>query len=224
MIRWERLGSGRVPEGETLELFRRGEELSIRIGGAELMTSRAHGSEDALARLACAAIRGRRAPRVLVGGLGMGYTLRTALDALPPRAVVVVAELVPEVVAWNRGVLAPLAGRPLDDGRVSVAEADVGAVLAREVAGFDAVLLDVDNGPSAVIRAANAGLYTEAGLAALRRALRPDGVAAVWSVAPDARFTARLRWAGFAATLHRVRARGAAGGRPHAVWVARVLT
>ena len=202
-----------------MELVRRGDEFLIRLDGQVLMTSRTHGSEEALAGLACAAIRGRRRPRVLVGGLGMGYTLRAALAALPAHASVVVAELVPEVVTWNRGPLGPLAGRPLDDPRVSVAEGDVAALMARERGTVDAILLDVDNGPTGLPREANEDLYAERGLAIARRALRPGGVLAIWSASPAPRFEARLRRASFDVRVHRVTARGTGGGRKHAIWV-----
>jgi spermidine synthase len=186
------------------------------------MRSRTHGSEEALARLACAGIRTRRAPRVVVGGLGMGYTLRAALDALPSRAEVLVAEIVPEVIAWNRGPLGELAGRPLDDPRVQVVEGDVGVLLARTRAAVDAIALDLDNGPTALARAANGWLYEERGLRLARRALRAGGALAIWAAGVDPRFTARLRRLGFAVTLHRIPPRGEGGGRKHAVWIARV--
>lgn len=209
MIPWETLGRARAGDAE-LVLMRRGRDFSIRASGRELMSSRSSGSERALAELGCARAVGLPQPRVLVGGLGMGYTLRAALDLLPEGAEVVVAELVAEVVEWNRDVLAALAGRPLDDPRVSVAVGDV-AEVARRAPPFDAILLDVDNGPAAFTRASNAGLYGDRGVAALRSALRASGVLAVWSAGPDARFVDRLRSHGFDPAVESVRARD--GGR-----------
>jgi spermidine synthase len=169
-----------------------------------------------------AGLAGRANLRVLIGGLGMGYTLAAALRALPRTAEVVVAELVPAIVAWNRELLADLAGRPLDDARVSVREADVADVLRASDAAFDAILLDVDNGPDGLTRSANQQLYAAAGLAAAFRALRAGGVLGVWSVAADAAFTRRLHAQGFAAEAEAVRARTGKGGR-HTLWLARRL-
>jgi spermidine synthase len=215
VIPWEIVDRARAPDGVELVLARRDREWVVRAGGRVLMSSRAHASEEALARLALA-----RAPRpreVLVGGLGLGFTLRAALDLLPADARVVVAELVPAVVAWNRGPVAELAGRPLDDRRVRVEAADVAVVAARSAGRLDALLLDVDNGPSALAHAANDRLYGAAGLAALRDALRPGGVLAVWSAGADPRFVARLGRAGFRAEAHAVP--GAPGARRDAVVV-----
>jgi len=160
------------------------------------------------------------APRILIGGLGMGFTLRAALDALGPDAALTVAELVPEVVAWNRGVLADVAGRPLDDPRVSVREGDVTALIRAARSAYDAILLDVDNGPNGIVRKANDRLYELNGLAAAHKALTPGGVLAVWSSAPDAKFTTRLRKGGFAVTENAVRAKGPQGRAQHFIWVA----
>jgi spermidine synthase len=216
---WETLGRARTPDGGELVLARRGEEVVIRVRGRDLMSSRMHGSEEALARRALAGVKG--APRVLVGGLGLGYTLRAALDALPAAAEVVVAEIIPSVVEWNRGPLAPLAGHPLDDPRVTVEVIDVGAVLRRPGPRWDAVLLDVDNGPVAFTRRGNQVLYSPAGLEAARRALRRGGVLAVWSAVPDDAFAGRLGRAGFAVTVETATARGAAGGAKHTLFFAR---
>jgi spermidine synthase len=218
VIPWERVARARAPDGVELVLARRGAEWVIRAGGRVLMSSRAHGSEDALAEVALEAVARPRA--VLVGGLGLGFTLRAALDRLPATARVTVCELVPGVVAWNRGAAAHAAGRPLDDPRVRVLEADLADVLARSAASWDAVLVDVDNGPSALAHAANDRLYGEAGVRALRDALRPDGVAAIWSAGPDARFRARLARAGLHVESRPVAARAGEGTR-HLVLLAR---
>jgi spermidine synthase len=219
---WETLDMAPAPGGGALVLARRGEEYAIRVGGHVLMTSRTHGSEEALAEHGCAPLADRARPRVLIGGLGMGYTVRAALERLGPGASVTVAELVPAVVRWNRGTLAPLAGRPLEDPRVSVVEADVGAVL-REAAAkpFDAVLLDVDNGPAALTRPENARLYGGGGLALAHGALKPGGVLIVWSAAPDAAFTRRFREAGFEVQEVETPARGKSGGARHVLFVGR---
>jgi spermidine synthase len=221
MIPWRELARAEVPGGDApLVLAERGGEYVIRLGAVTLMGSRAHGSEEALAERALAGLAGRANLRVLIGGLGMGYTLAAALRALPRTAEVVVAELVPAIVAWNRELLADLAGRPLDDARVSVREADVADVLRASDAAFDAILLDVDNGPDGLTRSANQQLYAAAGLAAAFRALRAGGVLGVWSVAADAAFTRRLHAQGFAAEAEAVRARTGKGGR-HTLWLAR---
>ncbi|HZG09793.1 MAG TPA: hypothetical protein VEZ70_12505 [Allosphingosinicella sp.] len=214
-------GTADIPGGGELKLFQRGDEFSIMLGATELMNSRKSGSEEALATLACAALAGRPAPRVLIGGLGMGFTLRAALQALPAGAAVTVAELVPAVVAWARGPMAHLQQGSLDDPRVTIREGDVAALIAAAPAVWDAILLDVDNGPGGITVESNDGLYGPAGLAAARRALRPGGVLAVWSSAPDAAFTARLHRAGFKAEEHVVR--GGKGGRGprHLIWIAK---
>jgi len=215
------LGAARAPEGGELVLYERAGEFSIRVNGHELMSSRAHGSEERLAALACAHLR--EEARVLIGGLGMGFTLRAALDQLSVRARVVVAEIVPAVVTWNRGPLAHLAGRPLDDARVEVEVRDVGRVLRETKERWDAILLDVDNGPQALTRKANHVLYGEQGVALARQALRRDGVYAVWSASPDDAFVRRLRKAGFAVETHEVPARGRAGGPLHTIFLGRSL-
>jgi spermidine synthase len=205
-----------VDRAGDLVLARRGEEWAVRAGGHVLMTSRAHGSEEALARLALAALD--RPPRtVLLGGLGLGFTLRSALDALPAEARVVVAELSPALVAWNRGPVAHLAGRPLDDPRVRLAGGDVAARIAEARAAFDAILLDVDNGPAPLARPGNAGLYGGRGAAACAGALRGGGVLAVWSAGPDETYLARLERAGLRAEARTVPARGGAAGGPRHV-------
>ncbi len=218
MIPWEPLGETVLPSGERMSLQRRGDEFALRVANVELMNSRQHGSEEALATLAA---RAHGAPRtVLVGGLGMGFTLRAALDALAGDARVTVAELVPQVVEWNRTVLAHLAGDPLADRRVQVAVTDVAELLKGEPGRYDLILLDTDNGPEGTTQDGNAWLYSTAGLAAARGALAPRGVLAVWSAFESAGFTKRLARAGFTVSEERVRARGSKGAR-HVVWLAR---
>jgi spermidine synthase len=221
MMPWKLLDRAKMPEsGEELRLYQRGAEFSIKVDSHELMNSRVHGSEDALAELACARIPRRSRPRILIGGLGMGYTLAAALKRLGADAQLVVAELVPAVVAWNRGPLAELAGRPLEDPRVTVREADVARILRAEQRAYDAILLDVDNGPSGQTRKGNDWLYAPAGLEATYEALRPGGVLAVWSAGPDRAFTKRLRRTGFEVTEAPVRARGTGAGGRYIIWVA----
>ncbi len=219
MIPWQLLGRAQAPDGGALTLHQRDQELVIRVDGRDLMTSRAHGSEEALARLGCSDARTRQRPRVLIGGLGMGYTLRAALDALPAQAEVVVAEIVDAVVEWNRGPLAHLAGRPLEDPRVTVVVTDVGALLRKPGPRFDAVLLDVDNGPQGLTRRANHALYGAAGLDTARRALAPGGCYALWSAGPDRDFERRLGRAGFAVEVHQVRARPQGQAARHVIFL-----
>lgn len=218
MLPWETVDRAHAPDGTELVLARRGAEWVVRCGGHVLMSSRQHGSEDALASLALARVA--RRGTVLVGGLGLGFTVRAALDRLPTDAHVLVAELTPALVAWNRGPLAKVAGRPLDDRRVRVEEVDVLSRLTRSRGAFDAILLDVDNGPSALV-AANASLYDEAGIAACHAALAPGGVLALWSAGPDERYRARLERQGFEAEARIVSARGDGTGARHVVFLAR---
>lgn len=221
MVRWELVASAPVSDGGgEMRLYRRGEELSIRVDGNELMSSRAHGSEEALAQRAMARIAGLPRPRVLVGGLGLGYTLAAVLRGLPLAGAVVLAELVPAVVEWNRGVAGPLAGHPLRDGRVEVRVGDVVTVLRSGPGAFDAVVLDVDNGPAGLTQLSNEWLYGPEGLAAARDALRPGGVLAVWSASPEDPFTARLQRVGFQVDEQRVRARAPGKGAWHTLWIA----
>jgi spermidine synthase len=216
---WILLGDSHTPDGTRLTLMTRDREHVIFADGKILMSSRMHGSEEALATLACAHVTKASSPRVLVGGLGLGYTLRATLDVLPPGATVVVAELVPGVVEWNRGPLGPLAGHPLEDRRVEVAVGDVAVTMRKEKVGFDAILLDVDNGPDAFTSAQNAGLYANHGVTQAHAALKPGGVLAVWSAWEDRKFEQRLRWAGFTVTMHRVRARLKQGGPRHTIFL-----
>lgn len=220
MIPWTLVDSADVPGGEEMRLYLRGSEYSIRVGAYELMNSRVHGSEDALAELACSRLQNRERARVLVGGLGMGFTLAGVLKDLGAKSEVVVAELVPAVVRWNRGPLAELAGNPLADPRVTVREEDVGAVIRSEKNGFDAILLDVDNGPAALTSPHNDRLYGSGGLRAVHAALRAEGLLAVWSAGADPVFTKRLQNNGFAAEEVRVRGRGKAGGSRFLIWIA----
>ena len=218
MIPWIHLDTARLPGGGELRLMQRGHEFSIRIGTNELMNSRLSGSEEALARLACERLTGQR-PHILIGGLGMGFTLQAALRVLRPEARVTVAELVPAVIAWARGPLSEIFAGSLDDPRVALHEGDVGALIGSKRDCFDAILLDVDNGPEALTVPANDALYNHGGLGAARAALRPGGVLSVWSAHPDPAFTARLRWVGFELEEVRVRARGKTGAR-HVIWLA----
>ena len=221
MIRWEKLDSAKVPGGEAeLRLMRRGAEYSIMSGAIELMNSRLGGSEEALATLAWARLQGRPNPRLLIGGLGMGFTLRAALSVLPPSARIDVAELSPAVIAWAHGPMSAVFAGCLEDPRVTIREGDVAPMIEAANAAYDAILLDVDNGPGGLGRPANDDLYDLPGLAAARRALRPGGVLAVWSAAPDEAFTRRLGRAGFIADAVPVRAGRRGRGARHTIWLA----
>jgi len=210
-----------VPDGGELRLFRRGNEFSIMLGANELMNSRLSGSEEALAELACDRLAGTARPHFLIGGLGMGFTLRAALARLGAEAVVTVAELVPAVIGWARGPMTEIFAGSLDDPRARIVAEDVAGLIWAGAAGYDAILLDVDNGPDGLSRESNGRLYSANGLAAARRALRPGGVLAIWSAAPDRAFTRRLGEAGYA--VEEVVARGRAGGRGarHVIWLAK---
>jgi spermidine synthase len=220
MIPWRHHGTAAIPGGESvLRLKQRGGEFSIMIDTIELMNSRLSGSEEALATLTAVRLRGRAAPRILIGGLGMGFTLKAALAAFPHDAALVVAELVPGVAEWARGPMAALFGGMLDDPRVSLRIADVADVMAE--GRFDAILLDVDNGPEGLTRAANDRLYDAAGLAAAKAALTPGGVLAVWSATREQAFTKALRQAGFTVEEAMVRAHRGTSGARHTIWLAR---
>ena len=221
MIPWEKIDTARIPGTEDeLRLMRRGREFSIKLGTNELMNSRLSGSEAALATLAAKKIEKVARPRVLIGGLGMGFTLRAALAALGSEAQIAVAELVPAVVAWARGPMAEIFGDSLDDPRVSIREGDVADVIERHPLTFDAILLDVDNGPEGLTRKANDSLYNVPGLKIAHTALRRSGVLAVWSSGPNATFPKSLRQAGFAVNEIAVRATGRGGGARHVIWTA----
>ncbi len=211
------LDTAQVPGGGELRLFQRGAEFSIMLGANELMNSRLSGSEEALAEQACDRIGARPGVRMLIGGLGMGFTLRAALARLPGDAEVAVAEIVPAVIAWARGPMATLHGGSLSDPRTRIVEGDVAAAIAE--GGWDAILLDVDNGPDGLSRPGNDRLYGAAGLARARAALRPGGVLAVWSAAPSKAFARRLDEAGFAVDEVIARATRRGGAR-HVIWFA----
>ncbi|MGO8788656.1 MAG: spermidine synthase [Terriglobia bacterium] len=215
----ELLGETVTRDGTDMKLVRRDNEYIILANGKSLMSSRMHGSEEALASFGCRRARTLEQPRVLVGGLGMGFTLRATLELLPPDSLVVVAELLPTVVEWNRGPLGPLAGHPLKDKRVRVEVGDVRATLGSGPGRFDAVLLDVDNGPAAFAASDNAGLYDNRGIAAARAALKTGGTLAVWSAREDRKFEQRLRYGRFVVQVERVRGRLKKGGPHHIIFL-----
>ena len=216
----ELLATARAPDGEELRLMRRGADFMIVLDHNELMNSRMSGSEEALATMAVERLCDRAAPRLLIGGYGMGFTLRAALGVLGPEARVTVAELVPEIIDWARGPMAALTAGCLDDPRVTVTLADVAEMIGRAHGAYDAILLDVDNGPDGLVRADNGRLYTAKGLASAKAALSPGGVLAVWSAAKDSKFAARLHHAGFAVDEVGVRARSNGKGARHTIWFA----
>ena len=220
MLPWRLLDTARIPgEGGELRLYQRGGEFSIRVGGYELMSSRVHASEDALASLACARLADRQRARVLVGGLGMGFTLAAVLNETGATSEVVLAELVPEVVQWHRGPLSEVSNGALDDRRVVIRATDIAEVIRGERDGFDAILLDVDNGPAGLTSERNDRLYSLAGLRAAHDALRANGVLAVWSAGADPAFTKRLQHAGFRSEEVWVRGRGKRGSH-FLIWLA----
>ncbi|WP_411197059.1 spermidine synthase, partial [Rhizobium sp.] len=221
MLPWIQLDSATIPgENGELRLKQRGSEFSIMLGANELMNSRLSGSEEALATLSWERIKAHPKPRILIGGLGMGFTLRAALAVLPEDAGVTVAELVPAVVAWARGPMAEVFKGCLDDPRVDIHQGDVGGAIRAGKAAFDAILLDVDNGPDGLTRKSNDRLYDFGGLRAARDALRPGGVLAVWSSGPDPDFTRRLKDSGFSVDAVNTRANGKRGGARHVIWLA----
>jgi len=222
MLPWTLLGTTTIPgDGGEMRLYQRGSEYSIRVGSYELMNSRVHGSEDALAWLVCERLADRPGLALLIGGLGMGYTLAGVLQGCRADSKIVVAELVPEVVTWNHGPLGAVSGNPLQDRRVTIRETDVAAVIKRARDRYDAILLDVDNGPAGLTSKANDWLYSAAGLRAAYTALRPNGILAVWSAGPDQAFTRRLQQAGFVAEEVPVRGRAANKGSRFLIWIAR---
>jgi spermidine synthase len=221
MIPWSHIDTARVPGADVeLRLMRRGTEFSMMLGQNELMNSRLSGSEEALATLACRRLEAVKRPHLLIGGLGMGFTLRAALAVLGAEAQITVAELVPAVIAWARGPMAGIFGDSMTDPRVSIREADVADVIKAKASAFDAILLDVDNGPEGLIRKANDALYDLRGLKAIRKALRPGGVLAVWSSGPHPLFSKRLRDAGFDVNEVGVRATTKRSGAHHVIWFA----
>jgi len=222
MDSWIKIDSAAIPGSEAeLTLWRRDEDFAIRIAGVpgDLMNSRRHHSEEALAELACSRLRETENARILIGGLGMGFTLAAALRAVTGSAEVIVAELVPAVIEWNRGPLGQCAGRPLDDGRCRVHPGDVAERLNHPAQKFDAILLDIDNGPEAMTATANEWLYAPGGLAAIYATLRPAGIAGIWSARADRRFAQRLEKTGFRVRMHTVRARPGKGSR-HTIFLA----
>lgn len=217
----ELLGTAQVPGGDELRLYRRGDDFIIAIDRNELMSSRMSGSEEALATMTCERLRSARAASLLIGGYGMGFTLRAALAKIGHGGRATVAELVPEIIDWARGPMAALTAGCLDDPRVRLIAGDVAAEIKSATARYDAILLDVDNGPSGLVRAENDGLYSAKGLAAAKAALKPGGILAIWSAAPDAAFTRRLKSAGFTVEEATVRARSNGKGPRHTIWFAR---
>jgi len=221
VIPWVQLDVTKIPGGaETLRLMQRGTEFSIMLGTNELMNSRLSGSEEALADLACGPFRNSHGARVLIGGLGMGFTLRAALSVLPEDAAVVVGEIVPQIVKWARGPLAPVFRDCLHDLRVCIKEADVAQLIVAAAQHYDVILLDVDNGPDGLVRSANDRLYSVAGLRAAHAALKPGGVLAVWSAHPSEEFTRRLGRSGLLVAERQVRASSSGKGRRHTIWIA----
>ena len=221
MIPWEEIDRAKVPGivGE-VTLMKRGSEFSIRTAGSELMNSRLHGSEELLAELAFNRIKGKSGIRILIGGLGMGYTLAAALKQSEPDTHITVSELIPAVVRWNREHLGHLAGMPLDDPRVTVEEEDVAETIRKTKSAWNAILLDVDNGPGGLTRKANDRLYDRAGLRTSFSALRRGGILAVWSSGADEAFTRRLKQCGFQTETLPVRARKSGKGGRHIIWLA----
>ena len=215
----EILGETLAPDGTILRLARRDTEFIILANGRSLMSSRMHGSEEALASFTCARLQKTEEPCVLIGGLGMGFTLRATLDLLPPDATVVVAELVADVAEWNRGALGELADYPLRDKRVRIEIGDVAALLKASHEKFDAILLDVDNGPTAFTASANSWLYGDRGIAAARTALKMGGMLGVWSARGDRKFEQRLRYGRFTVRVEDVRARLKKGGPRHTIFL-----
>ncbi|MBO9576163.1 MAG: spermidine synthase [Sphingobium sp.] len=216
----EYIGSAKVPGGAELTLYRRGGDFMIVLERNELMSSRMSGSEEALANMSCERLKGRGSPHLLIGGYGMGFTLRAALARLDGKAQITVAELVPEIIDWARGPMAELAAGCLDDPRVCLVMCDVADAIADARGAYDAILLDVDNGPDGLVRAANNRLYSAQGLAAAKAALKPGGVLAIWSAGPDPAFTRRLSNAGLRVDEVKVRARSNGKGPQHVIWFA----
>lgn len=221
MKKWTTLERALTPDGKTISLEEHDGSYAIRVDGVPLMSTRQHASEEKLAELACAHLRGIRQSRVLVGGLGFGFTLKAVLASLPASATVIVAELLDAVVAWNRNPSLPLGAEALADRRVTVRQQDAGEVIREARGNFDSIILDVDNGPAALSADGNARLYDAGGLRHARAALRPAGCLAVWSVAPDQAFQKRLEQAGFRVEVQRCRSHGSSG-RWHTLFLARL--
>ena len=221
MIAWEEIERAEVPDGEEEVILRkRGTEFSIRVAATELMNSRSHGSEDALAEFTCSRISRKPGRKILIGGLGMGYTLAAALQHSGDDSLITVAELIPAVIRWNREHLGHLAGNPLADGRVFVRQEDVAETIAREKSIWDAIILDVDNGPDGLTRKVNDRLYGLSGLKNAFLALRTGGVLSIWSSGTDEQFTSRLKQCRFQTEIVTVRARKPGKGARHTIWLA----
>jgi spermidine synthase len=227
MRHWTLLGEAPIPgTDQSLTLYQGKDDFFIKIsgrasGGNELMNTRTHGSEDALGTLPCKRLRQPETARVLIGGLGMGFTLAAALDVVGSRAEVTVAELIPEVVDWNRGPLGERSGRPLDDPRTRIYLGDVAQLLRKKHSCYDVIALDIDNGPEGLTKSKNDWIYTEPGIAAAQMALRPGGILAYWSAGPDQAFHDRLRRCGFMVDEITVRSHGKKGAR-HIIWLASI--
>jgi spermidine synthase len=217
----ELLGTAQIPGGDELRLFKRDTDFIIALGGNELMSSRSSGSEEALALMTCDRLQNQDAPHLLIGGYGMGFTLRAALARLGPQARFAVVELVPEIIDWARGPMAALTAGCLDDPRVEIIMHDVSRAIGASERRFDAILLDVDNGPDGLTREENDHIYSTHGLVEAKRALKPGGVLAIWSAAPDERFTRRLKHAGFQVEEVMVRAGRNNKGARHLIWFAK---
>ncbi|MCJ2187087.1 spermidine synthase [Novosphingobium beihaiensis] len=222
MIQRELLDTAWVPGGEKLELFRHDRDFMIVLGHNELMSSRKWGSEEALATMSAERIKGAQQPHMLIGGYGMGFTLRAALKVLPADARITVVELMPEIIEWARGPMKELENGCLDDPRVNLVMADVAPIIAGSQGEYDAILLDVDNGPDGLVREDNNVLYSNSGLRAAKAALAPGGVLAIWSAGPDPAFTRRLQKAGFAVDEVKVAARSNGKGPKHVIWFAQI--
>lgn len=220
MIPRELIGTALVPGGSALRLVRHGTDYIIMLDRNELMSSRMSGSEEALAVMTCARLPKGRAPHLLIGGYGMGFTLRAALAQLAPTARITLAELVPEIITWARGPMADMTAGCLDDRRVRLIDGDVAAAIGAARGAYDAILLDVDNGPDGLTRAANDQIYSMMGLGRAKAALKPGGVLAIWSAAPDAAFSRRLKASGFKVDEVTVRARSNGKGPRHVIWFA----
>jgi spermidine synthase len=216
----ELIATAAIPGGGELKLVQRGADFMIVLDRNELMSTRMSGSEEALATMTCARLTGVKAPKLLIGGYGMGFTLRAALACLGPHAEVTVAELVPAILEWARGPMQQLTANALNDPRVRIVESDVSPLISGAENGFDAILLDVDNGPEGLTRPGNDRLYSRQGLEAAKAALRPGGVLAVWSAGPDPAFVRSLKKAGFAVEEAVVRARSNGKGPRHVIWFA----
>ncbi len=221
MRHWKQLGTAPIPDSDkSLMLFQDKDDFYIKIsGGIELMNTRKHGSEDALGYLPCQAQKKTESLRVLIGGLGMGFTLASVLAHVGPQAVVDVAELIPEVVEWNQGPLGAISGYPLNDQRTRIHITDVGKIIRTQKASYDVIALDVDNGPDGLTKTSNDWLYTAAGLHCVRRALKPRGIVSYWSAAPDPRFNKLLKSCHFKVEEKQVYAHGKKGAR-HTIWLA----